>query len=96
MTAHFGNGDGTFQDNPPLELFLASPDVVGVADVDMDGHDDIIFTGGGPNVFRGDGMGGFTATSEAGIGVEESMLIADIDDDGFADFSAAVRTGCPS
>ena len=92
----FGNGDGTFQDNvnftdkPPVLFLLASPDVPGVADFDnLDGID-IVFTGGGDNKFLGDGTGGFAAgVNESGIGGQENLLVADVDDDGFADVVAA-------
>jgi hypothetical protein len=92
-----GNGDGTFQDADQPTTFSTdwNPSAVAVADVNGDGHPDIVTanngfegsTGNGSlTVLLGDGVGGFAAHVDAPLSARASSLaLADLNGDGKLD-----------
>ncbi len=77
------------RDDPPT--FAEGPGGnVHVADIDSDGHDDVVAVGNEqPAVFFGDGRGGFTRSADGVFPADEvkahHMIFADIDSDGDQD-----------
>lgn len=95
MFVAFGNGDGTFEtpvNIVPADGFFASAarDAV-AADVDGNGHPDILIAGGtltgiGLTVFRNNGNGSFQApVSYAESGLGDPLVVADFNGDTFPD-----------
>lgn len=93
-------GDGLGGFGAPRALSLgagAFPQSVAVADIDADGHLDIVTANGetaNASVLLGDGAGGFADTANFPIAPgPESMAIGDVDGDGHADIVTAGRQG---
>ncbi|MFO8098951.1 MAG: VCBS repeat-containing protein, partial [Salinibacter sp.] len=90
-TVYYGNGDGTFSDGD-TDLMGYTDGSVSIADVDEDGHEDILLTGEDENsetsvrLYLNDGDGSF---SEADAGLTDveagASSIADVDGDGAPD-----------
>jgi hypothetical protein len=85
----FGQGGGAFT-LQHLPLILATKAVT-TADLDSDGHADLVF--GAPEgmaaVLLGDGAGGFAAHGATHVGTSQAMVVgADLDEDGCADLVA--------
>lgn len=97
-----GNGDGTFQE--PVAMNAGhDPYALVIADMNKDGHDDIIETlasetGGRVNVLLGDGEGNFALTEDNGRRVNAQsygVAVGDFDEDGKLDV-AATTLGRPT
>ena len=101
-----GDGQGSFLS----PSYLPAPGIVGLvrtADVDADGHEDIVlgvrllgaFPGPAVSVLLGDGSGGFAAGSLVKLGLTWSPLglsdldLVDITGDGWPDMFAVIRNG---
>ncbi|MGK2856022.1 MAG: FG-GAP-like repeat-containing protein [Thermoanaerobaculia bacterium] len=103
-----GNGKGSFTTAPgPAPLAGKGPQGVAVADLNLDGFDDLIVTNSGADenftscdttsdsisVFIGNGSGGFTASPLTAIAnLPEGLVAADLDLDGKTDL--AVTSTC--
>ncbi|MFB6232129.1 MAG: T9SS type A sorting domain-containing protein [Salinibacter sp.] len=98
-TLYLGDGQGGFSEaNAGLTRVLQGS--TSIADVDGDGNEDLLITGGDTSgnrtatLYLGDGQGGF---SEAGAGLtrvlQGSTSIADVDGDGFQDLLIAGNDG---
>ncbi len=87
-----GNGDGTFQ-VPPDYPVGKNPDFVAIADVNRDGHPDIVVTSNGSNtvsVLLGKGNGTFAAAVNYPVGGgPSSVAIADVNGDGKPDLAVS-------
>ncbi|HTC95489.1 MAG TPA: VCBS repeat-containing protein [Terriglobales bacterium] len=92
-----GNGDGTF--NPPSRFPIATLGrttlEVAAADINHDGHIDIVAVGSGTmTTLLGDGMGGFTITAPmatTGAGFPQ-IALADVNEDGNLDAVVVSRS----
>ena len=89
----FGNGDGSFQDEQ-VRFKFASAYGIAVADLNSDGHADLVFTGatiGNPQqvatVALGNGDGTFSAGTQYPVG-GISVGVADVNGDGIPDVVA--------
>jgi hypothetical protein len=99
-----GNGDGTFQ--PPINAVLGPIDLrsIAVADINQDGHLDVVVTGsdtsvspsrGTVTILLGNGNGTFQpplATYDSGVtpgGWANSVAVADVNGDGALDLAVA-------
>jgi hypothetical protein len=96
-----GNGDGTFQ--PPVKIhdndfFLSLSQDAATADVDGNGHPDILVTAGtmsgiGLTTFLNNGNGTFQApVSFAPTGIGDPLVLADFNGDGRPDVVVANRS----
>ncbi len=77
-----------FAEDADAAFTESSSSRVGVADVDGDGHEDVFTMSGGPQVYLGDGAGGFSHAK--GIFPDEAAyasmaIFADVDNDGDQD-----------
>lgn len=90
----FGDGSGRFPTSRPLVLGVASPALMAVADLDEDGHADLVVPAVGAgerrvNFYYGDGQGGFVnETARRHDGPEGNgfqAAVADFDGDGDLD-----------
>ncbi len=96
-----GNGNGTFK---PAVIYTSGPAEsfsVAIGDLNGDGHPDLVVStncfeggtcgGGGVNVLIGNGNGSFQApvTYHSGGGGPSSVVMADVNGDGFLDVVAA-------
>ena len=92
---YFNNGSGYFVLNDSLPDNTLFTYDVSLADVDNDGHLDIIEANGNTpanqenRVFLNDGDGTFTLYQSIGDRDTQSIAIADLNNDGFLDFVAA-------
>ena len=82
------DGDRWFGEDVDVAFASAGSSRIGVVDVDGDGHEDVYTLSGGPQVFAGDGAGGFTAFE--GSWPDEAsyashIVFADVDNDGDQD-----------
>jgi len=88
----FGRGDGRFQDGPQLRAGEV-PRAGGIADLDGDGHLDVVAVNLNEpevSVFYGDGRGSFSAEQRVSVGRRAyGLLVTDVDGDGYADFVTA-------
>ncbi len=69
---------------------------VQVADIDDDGHDDVVIQAPGPKVYFGDGTGSFVAAPSdpfAEAALASLLVFADVDDDGDRDAFAGFYVG---
>jgi enediyne biosynthesis protein E4 len=68
------------------------------ADIDGDGHQDLVTYGAGPELWKGDGAGGFAAVDGTFAAVASSgmLVFGDLDNDGDQDAFAAVYTTADS
>ena len=81
-----GNGDGTFQ---PLQVLEATPaTAVAVADLDSDGHPDVVFAGATLDVFLGNGTGTFRSAGPGPAFVAGALTVSDVDGDHHPDLVA--------
>jgi hypothetical protein len=83
------NTDGIFRRGPDVSVGNAS-EAVAMADMDGDGHLDVVAGGLGVGVTRGDGNGGFLPPSP-GVGASApiaDLAIGDFDGDGMLDAAA--------
>jgi hypothetical protein len=90
-----GRPDGTYTPAEPLGTSEAKPYALNVADVDRDGHADILvgYVESRPIVYFNDGTGVFTAVPFGDdAGVAYGFGIGDLDEDGFLDIAVA-RSG---
>jgi len=85
-----------FQEDPNQPFADVSSSRAAIADLDGDGHDDLVLNAGGPVAFFGDGQGNF---ADPGFDPfpdvpDASMLVfADVDNDGDTDAFAATYVG---
>ena len=98
---YYGDGRGGFTGGP-VSFYSVSQEFqsLALADVNQDGHPDLVINGAffgpdqpnGPDVYLGDGHGGWTASS-AGLKVlkfaSAGIVVADLDGDGNLDIVAA-------
>ena len=90
-----GNGSGGFAEATSYAAGSA-PYSVAVADVNGDGHPDLLIAdqGGGVDVLLGDGLGSFATTSYNDAGSNPiSVAVADVNGDGHSDLVVADVTG---
>lgn len=69
---------------------------VSVADVDGDGHDDVLVSAPGPKAFLGDGAGSFAAPAQdpfSDVPFASMLLFGDLDNDGDEDALAVTYVG---
>ncbi len=86
-----GNGDGTFQ--TPVSLHSGA-DAVTIADVNGDGHLDVVTTASSwIQVFLGDGQGAFTGPFRTPLWSSESLAVGDVDGDGIPDVVSTRSVG---
>ncbi len=84
--------DRWFGEDPDQPFVDDNSQRVAVADLNDDGHDDVIVNAGGPLAYLGDGAGGFAApASDPFPDVPDATMLvfADLDNDGDADAFAA-------
>jgi hypothetical protein len=79
------NGDGTFA--PQTQLDVLDANDVKLADLDNDGHLDVVVVGGNDgNAFLGNGDGTFGGAAPFGVGSSaDSVAVGDLNDDGILD-----------
>jgi hypothetical protein len=98
-----GNGDGTFQ-SPVVSTFppsnsTASPvfsGLIGVGDINGDGHADLVVTQGGDHslyLLAGDGTGKFTLLGTLLTYTRNSVYLTDLNGDGHLDIVATDHLG---
>jgi len=61
---------------------------IAIGDLDLDGKLDLVFGGSPVEVFRGDGLGGFTQHSSLSLGLIYDLELARVDGDGMLDLVA--------
>jgi hypothetical protein len=88
-----GSGDGSFADARPVDGVSSSFDWE-VADMNADGHADLVTLAGVVSVWAGDGSGAFALTSTSALvpGFLTGLEVGDIDNDGVEDV-AVTRFG---
>lgn len=98
LQVFFGTGGGSFL--APTDVTLgASAGVVMSADMDKDGDVDLVTDGGaGLGVYRNNGSGGFSAAAiyTPLPPFQSSLLLTDVNEDGFPDWVAPSGAGLPA
>jgi hypothetical protein len=88
-----GSGDGSFASRRDLETFYGEPSL-SVADVDKDGHQDLVVCTGTTfkvSVFKGCGDGTFGLRWDMNVADDPtSMALADFDGDGILDLAVSI------
>ena len=94
---YFGNADGTFTKQTPIELLNGVPTSIAVGDLNGDGYPDLVLSGGGGlYVILNNGSGGFNAPGYYNLAYTDwsgyvaaqdvgPILVADINHDGHMD-----------
>lgn len=85
LSVLLGVGNGTFQ--PEVRYALNSSSVLTIADVDSDGHQDLLLTNN--QVLFGVGDGTFGASEEVGPGFTQTHRVGDLNGDGRVDLVGA-------
>jgi|GEM_PF-3334584 len=85
----YGAGSGTFNPATALPSPHTGSDLVQVADLNNDGHDDVL-AAFAPNryVHLGTGSGTFSSSYTPGLPFHTFIFIADVNNDGFLDFAS--------
>jgi len=86
-----GNGDGTFTQASSTTSITSFGNSVIPADLNGDGHVDLVLSGGGVTILLGKGDGTFTTVAGPSQAGEATVAVADVNNDGFPDlvFGAA-------
>ena len=91
-----GAGDGTFAGESPTNINVLGPWFAQAADLDHDGHDDVVTSSwAGPNItlYMGNGDGTFRAPVQLPVaGRSDNTSIADFDGDGHDDIVATTNS----
>ena len=86
------DADRWFEEDESQPFVDDDSERVAIADIDGDGHDDVVLNAGGPLAYLGDGAGGFAAPSAdpfAAVPDATMLVFADLDNDGDEDAFAA-------
>jgi hypothetical protein len=94
VLAYLGNGDGTFQTpiSTSLGYFGENSTITAAADMNGDGHIDLVATAGSESVdymLLGDGTGHFTVSKFIGDDSISNSTVADVNGDGIPDLLTA-------
>ncbi|MBN1945978.1 MAG: VCBS repeat-containing protein [Bradymonadales bacterium] len=85
----WGEEDFWFFDDPDQTFVTVPSQRVAIADLDGDGHDDLVLNASGPQAFFGDGAGSFVGTEATNpftdVPFSNMLVFGDLDNDGDVD-----------